>query len=288
MKEITREYVKNNLPNRPIDANKGTMGTLLSITGSYSMAGACMLAAKASLLSGVGLLKQVVVKSIYEIVSKVLLEPVYIIVDENDEGSISSNSINDLLDQINKCSSVLLGCGLKNNPDTKKIVKSFISNCNKNMLVDADAINALEGNIDIIENAKSTIVLTPHVLEFSRISDYSKDYIIENREEVAKQFTTKYRNIVLVLKGHNTIVAKQGELFVNLTGNPGMAKGGSGDVLSGIIASFMAQGVEPFAAAKIGVYIHGLAGDYASIEKSEISMLPSDIIENIPKVYKNI
>lgn len=277
MDYITLDFVKENMPRRPDDAHKGTMGTLLNISGSYAMAGACVLSSLAALRSGVGLLKVALPKSIYPIVASSCCEAVYLPLDESEEGTVSPDSLDVLLDASKNANSVLLGCGLKLCDDTIKFVKEFVGKCENKLLVDADGINALARNIDILSSTKAEVVLTPHVKEMSRLTGLSVQEIAQNREEVAMTFAKNF-SCTVVLKGKDTVVTDGDRLLINPTGNSGMAKGGSGDVLSGIIASFMAQGVSSFESACMGVYIHGLSGDIAAARYSKTAMLPSDIL----------
>ncbi len=285
MDYITLDFVKENMPRRPDDAHKGTMGTLLNISGSYAMAGACVLSSLAALRSGVGLLKVALPKSIYPIVASSCCEAVYLPLDESEEGTVSPDSLDVLLDASKNANSVLLGCGLKLCDDTIKFVKEFVGKCENKLLVDADGINALARNIDILSSTKAEVVLTPHVKEMSRLTGLSVQEIAQNREEVAMTFAKNF-SCTVVLKGKDTVVTDGDRLLINPTGNSGMAKGGSGDVLSGIIASFMAQGVSSFESACLGVYIHGLSGDIAAARYSKTAMLPSDIITCLCDTFK--
>ena len=158
----------------------------------------------------------------------------------------------------------------------------------KPVVLDADGINALEGKPELLNRANAPVVITPHPGEMSRLSGLSVKRIAAAKEKVAKEFANKY-NVVCVLKGHRTVVARpDGKTYVNSTGNPGMAKGGTGDVLTGMIASFIGQGMRPFNAAMLGVYLHGLAGDLAAKEKGEVSMLASDLLNKIPEAIKKL
>lgn len=275
------------MPQRPDDAHKGTMGTLLNISGSYSMAGACILSSLAALRSGVGLVKVALPKSIYEIVASQVYEAVFVPFDDSKDGTVDINSLDILLKAAECSNAVLLGCGLSLSEDTSAFVSDFLDAYDGRVLVDADGINALAMNIDVLDTTKSNVVLTPHLKEMSRLIGKDVSYIVENKERVALEFA-KNHSVTLVLKGKGTIVTDGEKIFVNKTGNAGMAKGGSGDVLSGIIASLMAQGVSNFEAACMGVYIHGLAGDSAAEELSRTAMLPRDIIKKLPGVFKSL
>ena len=288
IKIISRDMVRSLLPKRPEDAHKGTMGTLLSITGSVGMAGAAVLSLKGALRSGAGLVHQACLRNIYPIIASSVYEAVYDIFDETNQGTFSEDHIGDLLELSEKCDAVLIGCGCRNNDDIRSIVEAFVSCCEKPVLIDADGINALSKDISILKSAKSRIILTPHVMEMSRLSGFSKNEILSNREDSVKRFTDEYENTVLVLKGHDTLVGKKDTVLMNPTGNAGMARGGSGDVLSGITASLCAQRIDPFDAAVCGVYVHGLAGDILKDTIGETAMLPGDIPDYLSAAFLNI
>lgn len=287
MTTITQEFVRDNLPHRPDSANKGTMGTLLNISGSYSMAGACILSSLSALRSGVGLQKIALPQSIYPIVATNVYEAVFLPLKDSNSGTVDNSSLDFLLDNAQKAQSVLLGCGLSLSDDTVSFVRDFVSACTVPLLIDADGINALCMNIDVLKHTKADVVLTPHPKEMSRLCSLSVEEIQSDRAGIAQKFAREY-NAVVVLKGKDTVVTDGERVYINPTGNSGMAKGGSGDVLSGIIASLMAQGVALFEAACSGVYIHGLSGDLAAENLTKTAMLPRDIIEYIPHAFRSI
>ena len=288
MKSIDLNFVRRNMPARPDNAHKGTMGTLVNITGSFGYAGASILCAKAALKTGVGLLYQVLPESIYPIFSSSVYEAVCVPVADSADKTVSQNAADYILTLLGSASAGIIGCGLKNTDDIRTLVASAVENSASPLLIDADGINALSLNIHILKKAKSEIILTPHPKEFSRLTGLGTSYIVENRVQVAEDFSKQYPDVTLVLKGHRTLIAKNGEIFENHTGNAGMAKGGSGDVLSGMIGSLLAQGISPFKAAVMGVYLHGKAGDLAALSLSKTAMLPSDIIRFLPEVFSII
>lgn len=287
MIEITKQFVKENMPNRPMDANKGTMGTLLNISGSYSMAGACILSSMSALKSGVGLVKVALPKSIYPIVASQVYEAVFVPFGDANKMSVSASEIDYLLSIANLSNATLLGCGLSLVDDTVEFVRDFVLAYTGALLLDADGINAVALNIDVLKDTKAQVVLTPHAKEMARLIKKDVSYVLNNREQVAVDFAKEY-SVTVVLKGKDTIVTDGNKVYVNKTGNAGMAKGGSGDVLSGIIASLMAQGKDPLVSACMGVYIHGLCGDIAAKNLSQSAMLPRDIVDYLPQAFLNI
>lgn len=285
MKETDRLLFNKAVFNRPDDSNKGTLGSLLCICGSYGMAGAAIMAGKAALRCGIGLLKIAVPKSIYPVCATNILESVYYPLEETSNGVISSKNTDFLLEMCEKSSAVVIGCGLSDCDDTKNLVQSVITNCEKPLVIDADALNCICNKPEILKNLKAPAIITPHPGEMARLLHSTPKTVNSNRENTAIDFAKKF-GVVTVLKGAGTIIASpDGEVYINHTGNSGMATGGSGDVLSGIIGSLLAQGAAPINAAAAGVFLHGTIGDLAAEKLGKISMLPTDMIDMIPTAY---
>ena len=286
MEQTDRNIVKKAVFDRPDDANKGTLGSLLCICGSFGMTGAAIMAGKAALRCGLGLLKTALPKSIYPIAAGAIFESVFFPLEETPDGKISKNNIEYLLCEAEKSSAVLIGCGLSVCDDTKTLVNSFIENYTKPLVLDADALNCVAENPDILKKAKAPIIITPHPGEMARLVKSTPKEVNQNRAEIAADFAKEY-GVVTVLKGAGTIIASPyGRVMINRTGNSGMATGGSGDALAGMTGSLSAQGAKPFDAAAAAVYLHGLAGDIAAEKLGRISMLPTDLINEIPQAYK--
>lgn len=285
MKETDRLLFNKAVFNRPDDSNKGTLGSLLCICGSYGMAGAAIMAGKAALRCGIGLLKIAVPKSIYPVCATNILESVYYPLEETSNGVISSKNTDFLLEMCEKSSAVVIGCGLSVCDDTKNLVQSVITNCEKPLVIDADALNCICNKPEILKNLKAPAIITPHPGEMARLLHSTPKAVNSSRENTAINFAKKF-GVVTVLKGAGTIIASpDGEVYINHTGNSGMATGGSGDVLSGIIGSLLAQGASPINAAAAGVFLHGTIGDLAAEKLGKISMLPTDMIDMIPTAY---
>ena len=262
------------------NSHKGTFGTGLMLCGSYGMAGAAVLAARAALRSGIGIVKAALCENIYYPFTVSVPEAVCVPVKPNPRGTLCPENL-DLPELLKGCSAALIGCGMGNNEDTARLVKELIKISEIPLVIDADGINALKGSIDIIEKSKAPIVLTPHPGEMARLCSLTVGEVEENRAQIAKDFAVRH-GCVLVLKGANTIVAApNGEVYFNMTGNPGMSTGGSGDALAGITLSLLAQGFSAEYAAKAAVYLHGEAGDRAAARLGERGMLPSDLIEEL-------
>ena len=258
------------------------MGTLLSICGSYGMAGAALLATKAALRMGIGLHKLALSERIYPIVAQAIPESVYLPLSEPTAAHTER-----LLKEMQSADAVLIGCGLSLCDNTRTIVNSFIEKCKIPMVLDADALNVVAENPEILKNAAAPIIITPHPGEFARLTASTPQAVNADREQLAAAFAKQY-GVVTVLKGKGTVIAApDGTIRINPTGNSGMATGGSGDVLAGMIASLTAQGANLFDAAAAAVYLHGLAGDIAAERLGKISMLPSDLIDCIPAALKS-
>ena len=288
MIELSFDYLTGHFPRRPDNAHKGTMGTLCSITGSCGFSGAAVLSAEAALRSGVGLHYQVIPEKIYPIFASSVYESVCVPVRGNALGTVAPTDLDTILNTIDRACAVLIGCGTGNTSATANVLRAVIRHSAVPVIIDADGINALSLHKDILRERRSPLILTPHVKEFSRLSGLSVADILARQEETAEAFSKEHPDLVLVLKSHRTVIAENGVLYRNTAGNSGMAKGGSGDVLSGIIASLAAQGASPLQAAAMGVHIHALAGDAAADRFGKTAMLPSDIIDCLSDVYRRI
>ena len=285
MDVIDASLIKRSLPKFIDSANKKDRGRLFSLCSSIGMPGACIMSAKAALRTGVGLLDLAVLKDNYSIVASQLPESIFTILNSDDNRTYSYSQSEIILNSLSKSTACLIGCGLGISDDLKKLVYKIIKECNFPMVIDADGINILSQNIDILKEKESGIVLTPHPGEMARLLGATSEDIQKDRYNIAREFSIKY-NVVLVLKGAKTLVSlPNGSVYVNLTGNNGLAKGGSGDILSGMIASFLAQGMEESKAALCAVYLHGLAGDICAEKYSKTYMLPTDILTELYKIF---
>lgn len=273
---------------RNTDSHKGTYGTVLVIGGSYEMPNAVCIASGAAVNSGAGLVKIAFPSVAYSAVAAKTLEQTLIPLNANKNGRISINSLKRIENEIKNCTCIVLGCGMGVDSDTKRITEFIIKNSKVPVIVDADGINCLADNIDILKDAKAPIILTPHPKEMARLLKSDVDCVLKNREKTVQEFTAKY-NVILVLKGSSTLVgsSRYSDVFINTTGNAGMATGGSGDLLAGIIASFTAQGMEPYKSAVAGVNIHGVTGDKVTEKYSMMGNTPTLMLRELPSVLKN-
>lgn len=281
-------YVLNNkdfhylLKKRDRETNKGDYGRIAFWGGSKGMAGSIYMSSMAALRTGAGLSYIICPQTISNILQ---IKSVENIIKEIpcDKFYYSKNILDEIQASLDKVNVLCLGPGMSYGQNLEKLIKEVIESFAGKVLIDADGLNAIAKDINILYSKKD-MVLTPHLMEFSRLTKLSIDQIKENKEEIAINFAKKY-NQVLVLKGNRTLVTDGVNTYINNTGNPGMGTAGSGDVLSGIIGSLLYR-LDPFEAAKLGVYIHGLAGDIASQEMTEESLIASDLIDNIHEVFK--
>lgn len=269
---------------RKVDGHKGDFGDLLCICGSKGMAGAAVLSICAALRSGVGLVHAVLPESIYPIVSSRALEAVYTLLS-GDNFFLSEQEKAVLSSRLASADACLIGCGLGTSSRGMELLSLCLRFSKGPVIIDADGINLLAQNIDILQEAKVPVILTPHPGEMARLTGFSIPEIQNNRLELARKFAVDHR-VTLVLKGAGTVLAgPDGRLYLNTNGNAGMAKGGSGDALAGIIGALLARGIEPLSAAAAAVYLHGAVGDLCAQKKSQAAMLPSDMIEQLPEIF---
>ena len=274
-KIILDEELKAIWKNRDEDSHKGDFGKIAIVGGSLGMTGSSYLSSNAALKSGAGLVYNLVPREIFDIMSIKFIEPIAKSFDDLDEMEKFLGGMD----------AIAMGPGMGLG-DYGRSVFGKIINTEKNLLIDADGLNILSQNLNLLEERKSfTTILTPHEGEFARLTGLSLEEIKNNRKRLAVEFAKKYK-LILVLKGHNTIVTDGERVYINKTGNSGMATGGSGDVLTGIISAFM-KNYSLFDAARLGVYIHGLAGDIYASKNSKTSLRARDLIENLSTVFKN-
>lgn len=281
---LTDGVIKEFFPKRRTVSHKGSYGKLLNVSGSAYYTGAAMLSTGAALRTGAGLCTLATPTRVINAIAANVPEATYIPLDQDMDGFVNAKASDRLKEHLarTKYSAILIGCGLGNNRYTAEMTEYVIKNADCPVIIDADGLNSIASNINVLKDSKTSVIVTPHPAEFSRISGLSVDEVQRDRIAAAKNFAAQY-GVITVLKGVNTVIASPGgEAFVNTTGNPGLAKGGSGDVLAGMVASLTAQGTEPFYAAVLGVYLHGLAADTLAKERAMFSILPHDLIEILP------
>lgn len=278
--ELNHKQVLDILPTRDVNAHKGDFGKILLLCGSRGYTGAAALAAMGALRCGAGLVYLGVPESIYTIEAVKLNEPIVFPLPEKD-GKLSSNAVNSILAKLNDMNAVLIGPGLGRSNGTFSVVKAVLEEYAGPVVLDADGINVLSGHIDILRGRTSPTVITPHAGEFRRISGQSPI----DREAGAYDFAADTGTVVL-LKGHRSVITDGKTLYLNNTGNPGMAVGGSGDVLAGMITALIGQGIDPLQATACSAWLHGAAGDICASELGQYSMLPTDMLQVLPRLLK--
>lgn len=282
LETITGAFVRRSLPRRDPEGHKGTFGKVLCVCGSVGYTGAPIFAGRGAVRTGSGLVFLAVPESVWPVAAVKSDEAMPFPMPEA-EGRLSLLAEEPIRRRAESCDAVLIGCGLGRGWQTDALVRNLLT-IEKPLVLDADGLNALSGREELLQKRAAPTILTPHEGEFLRLGgDLSA-----GREAAAAAFSEKY-GVYLVLKGHRTVVsAPDGRLAVNGTGNSGMAKGGSGDVLAGMILSLLGQGCEAFAACCAGVWLHGRAGDLAAADKGERGMTPTDLLEQIPYAMKDL
>lgn len=282
---VEREFAAAAVPPRKPDGHKGDFGKLLVVGGAVGYTGAPYLAAAAAVRSGCGLVYLGVPEGIWEVeAARCVSAMPFPLADRN--GRLSRRALSAILDRLRDCGVLALGPGLGRDEDTAKLVREILERTEKPVVLDADGINALEGHIDTLDARRDRVtILTPHDGEFARIGG---DLSGADRVGAARAFAEAH-GCILVLKGHRTVTAvPSGNALVNTTGGSGLAKGGSGDVLTGLIASLLAQGAAPVQAAAGGVWLHGRAGDLAAERLTAWCMTPEDVIGELPGVFREL
>lgn len=272
------------VPNRPEAANKGTFGRALIIAGSAGMSGAAALAGISALRGGAGLVTLAIPFAIQNLVASI--EPSYMTVGLpcSGDGRLSAKALRFLPDLLRPASAIACGPGWGQTDDLLAILNWLNTNTQQPLLIDADGLNLLARDPGQLARAAGPRILTPHPGEFARLTGLQIDAIQAQRIETAVNFAQQH-DVLLLLKGAGTVVTDGRRVAVNTTGNSGMATGGCGDVLTGLITSLLAQGMEPFDAARLGAYLHGLAGDLAAAELSQPGLIASDLPRYLGKAW---
>ncbi|HSV98784.1 MAG TPA: NAD(P)H-hydrate dehydratase [Sedimentisphaerales bacterium] len=274
------------LPPRPAEGHKGTFGRVLVIAGSVGMTGAAALAGRAALRAGSGLVRVATSRSALPIVAA--LEPCYTMIPlaEDSEGRISVKAINTLLDVVLDNDVVAIGPGIGQSAGLRSVVEMLVQQEGLRLLIDGDGLNNLSRLRDWPKKCRAQVVLTPHPGEMKRLwSGLFREEMPKDRQETAVR-TAQGTGAVVALKGAGTVVTDGRRIYVNTTGNPGMATAGSGDVLTGVAAALWGQGLSRLDATILGVYIHGLAGDIASNRLGQVSLMAADILDALPEAFK--
>lgn len=276
------------LPKRIPASHKGDYGHILVLAGSAGLTGAAALCCVGALRSGCGLVTLGIPKSLNLAMEAKLTEVMTYPLPETAELSLSLEAAPEINRLVEKADVVAIGPGLATNQETGALVRKLIVSIEKPFVLDADGLNSIIDNVAILKDIKAQAVLTPHPGEMGRLLRRKTEELQKDRVKVARNFAKAYE-VTVVLKGHQTVVSDAGgNYYVNRTGNPGMASAGVGDILTGMIASLMGQGISPFEASKVAVHVHGLAGDLAAKEKGQISLIAGDLLNKLPDAFKAV
>ncbi len=273
------------LPPRPADSNKGSFGRILIVAGSRGMSGAAVLCASSALRGGAGLVKAAVPAEILPIVAGGQPCCITAALPHDADGRISAQALPLLLSLAEAHDVVAVGPGLDRSAELTGLLAELVANIARPMVIDADGLNAFAGQPAKLHGRTAPRIITPHPGEFARLLQTDVKTVQAQRRDLAVEFALK-QNLIVVLKGHGTIVTDGRRVFVNTTGNPGMATGGTGDVLTGLIAALLGQHLAPFEAAQLGVFVHGLAGDLARDQIGEVSLIATDLLDFLPPALR--
>ena len=274
------------LSKRPKESHKGQYGTVLVVAGSRGMAGAAALVGAACLRSGAGLVRVICPIEIQPTVAS--FEPSYMThpVANDDEGILNFEAACRAIERFATDSHVLaVGPGLGQSKGVSDLILWVLANVKIPVVLDADGLNALAGFPDAVRTRSAPLIITPHPGEFGRLTGKDTASVESDRETLAVEFAGRSDHLTVVLKGSGTIVTDGSRVYINNTGNPGMATGGTGDVLTGVIAALIGQKLPPFEAAQLGTYVHGLAGDIARDQNGEVGMIAGDLIDSLPDAF---
>jgi NAD(P)H-hydrate epimerase len=282
---LDAEHIRSILPRRRPDGNKGSFGRALIIAGSRGFSGAAILAGRGAVRSGCGLVHLAVPEGITGVAAFCVIEAVKTALPQTEDAALSPAALEFLLDLSTEAQSVAIGPGIGTDRRTRELELDFLAEVEKPTVIDADGINNLKEHLALLSRAKAPLVLTPHPGEFARLTGRKPAEINADRVGLARKFATEHK-VVLVLKGASTVVAAPGgSAFVNPTGNSGLASGGTGDVLTGLIAGLLAQGMSPLDSACAGVYLHGLAADIAVRSLTEYCLAAGDLPDYLPRAF---
>ena len=280
---LTPDLVRTSFQPRPSDAHKGNAGHLLVIAGSTGKTGAAAMTAMSAMRAGAGLVSLGIPKSLNSVLEALCLEAMTCPLPETRDGMLDESSFDMIMELLAGKKCLAIGPGLGTGVKTKNLVCRIIQECMIPIVIDADGLNSLAGNTEILQNLKAPVILTPHPGEMARLINTTAGYVQKDRINCARNFALKF-NVHLMLKGARTVIAHpDGKVFINPTGNPGMASGGMGDVLTGIIAGLVAQGYSPESATHAGVYLHGAAADAIAKKIGPFGFLATEVMEAIPE-----
>lgn len=285
---LTEEEMASLLPRRKRITHKGDYGRVFVLAGSRGLTGAAAMVCRAAMRAGSGLVFLGIPASLNPILEVKLTEPMTVPLDETPEGSVAYSACSKVLEHLSACTNAVIGPGISTHPETARLVEEILRKAKLPLLVDADGLNCLEGKADLLRDYPSPLIATPHPGEMSRLSGIEASQILKQPWEVAADFARR-NGIIVILKGAETVIADaDGSVSINIAGDAGMASGGMGDVLSGVVGSLVGQGLRPIDAAKLGTFVHGIAGEIGVQQKGQLSLVASDVIEALPLAFDRI
>lgn len=288
LSRLDRLEMSRLLPGRTSDVHKGDCGRVAVIAGSVGLTGAATLTSRAVMRAGAGMALLGAPSSLIDSLATRLMEVMLRPLSETSARSLSQAALPDIIELAQWADALAIGPGLSRNPDTVALVRSVVTSVTRPMVIDADGLNAFAGRASILRDCPAEVILTPHTGELARLIDRTPEDILSNRVAVARE-TAAALKVTLVLKGASTLIATPaGQVAVNSTGNPGMATAGSGDVLTGVIAGLLGQGLPPWDAARLGVFLHGLAGDIGVQHTGLHSLIAGDLIDHLPAAFLQV
>jgi len=285
---LTEQEMSALFPRRKRITHKGDYGRVFVLAGSRGLTGAAAMVCSAAMRAGSGLVFLGIPASLNPILEAKLTEPMTVPLDETPEGTVAYSACSKVLEHLSACTSAIVGPGISTHPETARVVQEILKKANVPLLVDADGLNCLRENTDLLRRYPAPLIVTPHPGEMSRLTGLEARTILEQPWEVAADFA-RHNGVIIILKGAETVIADvEGTLYVNIAGDAGMASGGMGDVLSGVVGSLVGQGLQPIDAAKLGTFVHGIAGEMGAKQKGQLSLIASDVIELLPAAFERI
>lgn len=274
------------LPPRAVESNKGDYGRALLVGGSRSMSGAIGLSSMSTLRGGAGLVRVAVPANVQPIVAA--FNPCYMVAPfpDDEEGCFAAAAISPIQQLSSNSTAIGCGPGIGRSSGVDQLVAELFRSLTQPAVFDADALNALAHQPEMLKQAGGPRVLTPHPLEFARLLGLKTHYPPADREKLARRFASEHR-VVLLVKGHRTLITDGQRVALNTTGNPGMATGGTGDVLTGLIVALLCQGLAPFEAAVLGAHLHGSAGDLGAAALGQVSLTALDLVDYLPAAIRH-
>ena len=285
---LTAAKIEKNLCRRSPESHKGSNGHLMIVSGSTGKTGAAAMAATSAMRSGAGMVTLGIPKSLNAVAETLVLEAMTFPLSEYEEGFLGESAYDEIMEQLSGKQCLAVGPGIGTEPETVRLVHRLIKNCTVPMVIDADGLNNIAGHTQILKAAAGPVVITPHPGEMARLLDTTAQQIQKDRIGAAKNFASAHA-VHVVLKGARTVIAHpDGTVYVNPTGNPGMASGGMGDVLTGVIAGLITQGYSPETAARTGVYLHGAAADTLAEKIGPVGFLAGEVMNAVPEEIKKL